>query len=95
VATDKEMPLMRAVREAVATELDKRLLDPAARKDEDTFITVDEAAELMRLDRKTVYQCVKDGELPGARRVKGAVRIHRATLIEWFRGPAARRSRRR
>lgn len=85
---------MRAVREAVASELEKRLPDPKSRKAEDSFITVDEAAELMRLNRKTVYQSVNDGELPGARRVGGAVRIHRATLLEWFRGGPPRRRRR-
>lgn len=48
------------------------------------FITVEEAAELLRLDRKTVYAMIKRGELPGARRFGRTYRIHLPTLLKWF-----------
>lgn len=48
------------------------------------FITVDECAGLLRMNRKTVYDAVKLGELPGAQRVRGAIRIHRGTVLAWF-----------
>jgi excisionase family DNA binding protein len=48
------------------------------------FVTVEEAAELLRLDRKTVYAMIKRGELPGARRFGRTYRIHLPTLLEWF-----------
>lgn len=47
-------------------------------------LTVDEAAELLRVDRKTVYSMDQRGKLPGVRRVGRAIRIHRPTLIAWL-----------
>ena len=32
-----------------------------------TFLTVDECAELLRVDRKTVYTAIRDGRLPALR----------------------------
>jgi excisionase family DNA binding protein len=49
-----------------------------------TVITVDEAAELLRVDRKTVYTAVQRGKLPGVRKVGRAIRIHRPTLVAWL-----------
>ncbi|MES2359949.1 MAG: helix-turn-helix domain-containing protein [Gemmatimonadota bacterium] len=47
-------------------------------------LTVDEAAKLFRLDRKTVYAMVEAKQLPGARRFRGAIRIHRPTAVAWW-----------
>jgi excisionase family DNA binding protein len=54
-------------------------------------ITVDEAAVLLRVNRKTVYDSIKRGELPGVRRIGGTIRLCRSSLIEWLatgQGPA-------
>ncbi len=51
---------------------------------EEAFLTVDELAELLRLNRKTVYEAIARGDIPGARRIGESYRIHRATVIEWF-----------
>jgi excisionase family DNA binding protein len=51
---------------------------------EPEMLTVEETAKLLRLNRKTVYEMVGKKQLPGARRFRGAIRVHRATLIAWM-----------
>ena len=46
--------------------------------------TVDEVARFLRLNRKTVYDAVRANALPGARRVRNAIRVHRETLLAWL-----------
>jgi excisionase family DNA binding protein len=52
------------------------------------ILTVPEAAELLRVERKTVYSMVAEGRLPGAQHFgigRGrAIRIHRETLMKWI-----------
>jgi excisionase family DNA binding protein len=48
------------------------------------ILTVDEAAALLRMDRKTVYALVEKRQLPGARRLGKCIRIHRPTLLKWM-----------
>lgn len=48
------------------------------------ILTVDQAAALLQLDRKTVYALVDRRQLPGARRLGKCIRIHKATLIKWM-----------
>jgi excisionase family DNA binding protein len=62
------------------------------------ILTADEAAGLLRVDRKTVYGLIARGEMPGARRLGRAVRIHRDTMLTWMahgqgRAPRSRGSR--
>lgn len=47
-------------------------------------LTVDEAAKLLRVDRKTVYTAVQRGKLPGARKLGRTIRVHRQTLLDWL-----------
>jgi excisionase family DNA binding protein len=47
-------------------------------------LTVDELADLLRLERKTVYACISRGEIPGVRRLGGAIRIHREAVLRWL-----------
>lgn len=54
-------------------------------------LTVDEAAKLLRLNRKTVYSMVDKKQLPGARRFRGAIRIHKPTLVSWMANNGAGR----
>jgi excisionase family DNA binding protein len=61
-------------------------------------LTVDELAELLRCNRKTVYAAIARGEIPGVRRLGGAIRIHRDTVLTWLghgqvRAPGSRSSR--
>jgi excisionase family DNA binding protein len=63
--------------------------------DEPPVITVDELAELLRLDRKTVYSAIQQGEIPGVRRIGRAIRISREAVVVWLREGRASRSRRR
>ena len=43
------------------------------------FLTIDECAELLRVDRKTVYAAVRDGRLP-ALRIGRLFRVNRGDL---------------
>lgn len=46
------------------------------------FLTVDEAAILLRVNRKTLYESIRLGQVPGVMRVGKALRIRRAALLE-------------
>ncbi|MFY1824945.1 helix-turn-helix domain-containing protein [Myxococcus fulvus] len=46
------------------------------------FLTVDEAAALLRVNRKTLYEAIRLGQVPGVVRVGKALRILHAALVE-------------
>lgn len=45
------------------------------------IMTADEVAELLRLDRKTVYEAAKKGEIPNLR-VGRVLRFHRQAVLD-------------
>lgn len=47
-------------------------------------LTVDEVADLLRVDRKTVYEAIRRRELPGVVRVGRAIRVSRVALEAWL-----------
>lgn len=47
---------------------------------------MDEAARFLRLNRKTLYDAVRAGELPGVVRVGRSIRIGRDALLGWLQG---------
>jgi excisionase family DNA binding protein len=47
-------------------------------------LTVEEVAELMRIDRKTAYAAIAEGGVPGVRRVGRCIRISRDVLLRWL-----------
>jgi excisionase family DNA binding protein len=47
-------------------------------------LTVDEAAVLLRLNRKTLYQAIAEGKVPGTVRIGRAIRISRSALESWM-----------
>jgi excisionase family DNA binding protein len=49
-------------------------------------LTVDEAARLLRVNRKTLYDAVRAGEVPGVVRVGRSIRIGREALLRWMEG---------
>jgi excisionase family DNA binding protein len=48
-------------------------------------LSIDEAAELLRVNRKTLYEAVRRGHIPGARRIGRIIRVDRETLLAWLR----------
>jgi|SRR5712664_4768735 len=56
---------------------DRRRTDPAV-------LTVDEAAALLRVDRKSIYESIRRGEFPGVVRVGRTIRIGRTALLQWL-----------
>ena len=59
-------------------------------------LTVDEVAELLRVDRKTAYAVIAEGGVPGVRRLGRCIRVSRDSLMQWLaEGDAAPRRRRR
>lgn len=57
-------------------------MKPAVAKD--IVLTVDEVAELMRCNRKTVYTMVRKKRIPGVRHAGRCPRIHRETFMTWL-----------
>lgn len=54
------------------------------------IMTIDEVAELLRLNRKTVYDLARQGKIP-VRRVGRSLRASRESLMRWLtEGPAPR-----
>lgn len=49
-------------------------------EDAPSVLTVDEAAELLRVDRKTVYRAIDAGDLP-VLRLGRTIRISKQTLV--------------
>ncbi|MEJ2261800.1 MAG: helix-turn-helix domain-containing protein [Anaerolineales bacterium] len=49
------------------------------------ILTVDEAAELLRIPRSTVYKLAQLGKIP-AQKVGRHWRFHRDTLVDWIAG---------
>ena len=46
-------------------------------------LNVHEAAELLRLDRKVVYDAIRRGEIPHAR-IGKSIRLSRKALLKWL-----------
>ena len=61
-----------------------------------SIITVDELARAMRVDRKTIYEMVHRGEIPGVVYVGRNIRFVRDVVLEWLCSgtPVSRSSRR-
>ncbi len=50
------------------------------------FLTVEEAAELLRVNRKTLYEAIRLEQVPGVARIGKTLRLRRAALLEWTAG---------
>jgi excisionase family DNA binding protein len=59
------------------------------------IFTVDELTALLRLNRKTTYEAIAAGKIPGAVRIGRTIRISRAAVLDWFRNGQGRVSRSR
>jgi excisionase family DNA binding protein len=49
------------------------------------ILTVDEAAELLKIPRSSVYTLAQQGRMP-AKKVGRHWRFHRQTIVEWIKG---------
>jgi excisionase family DNA binding protein len=58
----------------------------AAASNSPAFLTVEEASELLRVNRKTLYDAIRLGQVPGVARLGRILRIHRDTLLTWSPG---------
>jgi excisionase family DNA binding protein len=47
-------------------------------------VTIEELSAYLRLNHKTVRDAIARGEIPGVRRIGGAIRIHRDTVLGWL-----------
>ncbi|RKH50425.1 DNA-binding protein [Corallococcus interemptor] len=50
------------------------------------FLTVDEAAALLRVNRKTLYELIRLTQLPGVLHIGRSIRIRRDALLAWRPG---------
>jgi excisionase family DNA binding protein len=62
---------------------------------ESSVLSVDELAILLRVNRKTVYEALSRGQIPGARRIGGRYRILRNAVLDWLADGQGRASRSR
>lgn len=53
------------------------------------LLTVDEAAEVLRVNRKTLYDAIKANQVPGVIRLGKVIRIGRSALLAWFSGSSS------
>jgi excisionase family DNA binding protein len=49
------------------------------------ILTVDEAAALLRVNRKTLYEAIRAGKVP-AGRIGATIRLSRNALLLWLQG---------
>jgi excisionase family DNA binding protein len=63
----------------------RHLPRPAVAAGAPAVLSVDEAAALLRVNRKTLYEAVRRGQVPGARRIGRLLRLDRETLVAWMR----------
>lgn len=50
------------------------------------FLTVEEAAALLRVNRKTLYESIRLGQVPGVLHLGRSIRIRRGVLLRWMPG---------
>ncbi|WP_346728510.1 helix-turn-helix domain-containing protein [Corallococcus exiguus] len=50
------------------------------------MLTVEEAAAFLRVNRKTLYEAVRLGSVPGVVRLGRTIRINKSALIGWVQG---------
>jgi excisionase family DNA binding protein len=72
---------------------------PAGREDLalPRVLTPDELAKMLRVRRRSVYEAISRGDIPGVRRIGRKVRIDRDSVLAWMadgHGRAPRSSRR-
>jgi excisionase family DNA binding protein len=61
-----------------------------------SVLTVEEVADLLRVDRKTAYAAIAEGGMPGVRRVGRCIRVSREAFLDWLKeGERVPRGRRR
>ena len=63
--------------------------------DQSPVLTVEELAALLRIERKTAYAAIRRGEIPGARRIGGVIRISRERVLAWLSQEQGRADRSR
>lgn len=59
---------------------------PDGSENDCAVLTIDEAARLLRVNRKTLYQAVKLGQVPGVVRLGRVIRLSRTALLHWMDG---------
>lgn len=55
------------------------------------ILTADDLALLLRVDRKTIYEAARLGQLPGMRKIgRRVLRFSRDAVLEWLRSGQVR-----
>lgn len=71
--------------ERLRVELEQALAElatPATEEPQDQWLTVAQAAEETGISQSTIYRAIKDRTMPGAKKIRGSLRIWRPALLE-------------
>src|SRR5260221_14746925 len=82
--TDERTTASRDAALAEPTRVEIEAERPSPARVPETFEEIlkpEELARLLRVNRKTVYDAIARGEIPGVRRIGGTLRIHRETVL--------------
>lgn len=58
--------------------------DREPRAEDPAVITIEELADFLRVNHKTVREAIARGEIPGVRRIGGTIRVYRAAVVDWL-----------
>ncbi len=90
-----DQPLYELI-EAVDVPSEGEEYFPLPIEDYPEVMTVEELAELLRIERKTIYHLIQKGEIPGVRRIGKQIRISRSAVLRYLEeGNGAPERRRR
>jgi excisionase family DNA binding protein len=64
-------------------------MDTAPTETAPLFLTVDEAAALLRVNRKTFYAAISANQVPGVVHLGRSIRLSRSALVTWSSGSAS------
>jgi len=78
-----DVPACPGRERGVVTQQNNEAGAPASLPD---VLTVEEAAAFLRVNRKTFYEAVRLGSVPGVIRLGRVIRISKSALISWVQG---------
>jgi len=98
VPASNEDAFARVVRMPAPVAASATTASPDAPPSDPAVMTIEELADFLRVNHKTVREAIARGEIPGVRRIGGTIRIFRPAVVDWLsagqgRAPGSRKHR--